>query len=157
MRLFHFSEDPSIEVFEPHVARTAAEKEPLVWAVDELRAHTYWFPRACPRVTFWPPVVHAIEWGWLDAMRTTELFRYEFDPAGFERSGHAPPGSGDFWVSRETVRPIGVEPVGDLLALHAEAGIELRVVADLRPLAEDVAAPAWAGHFSIIRLRPRIL
>jgi hypothetical protein len=35
-------------------------------------------------------------------------------------------------VSVRTVRPLGPpEPVGDLLALHAEAGIRLRILPDL--------------------------
>jgi hypothetical protein len=35
-RLFHFSEDPTIELFVPHIARTFTEKESFVWAVDEM-------------------------------------------------------------------------------------------------------------------------
>ena len=158
MRLLHYSEDPGIEVFEPHVAATAEGDEPLVWAVDEHRAHTYWFPRECPRVTFWPPIVHAIEWGWFEAMRTTVLYEYELEPAGFERHGTAPAGSGDFWVSRATVSPLAVRPVGDLVARHAAAGIELRLVANLWPLRDRVVEPGAVGDFSIIRMhnaRPR--
>lgn len=53
IRLLHFSEDPGIEVFHPHVAATSDNPEPLVWAIDEPHAPLYWFPRQCPRVTFW--------------------------------------------------------------------------------------------------------
>jgi hypothetical protein len=42
-RLFHFSQDSTIELFVPHVARTSTETEPFVWAVDELHAPSYWF------------------------------------------------------------------------------------------------------------------
>lgn len=136
MRLFHFSESPDIEVFEP--------RQGVVWAVDEARQHVYWFPRECSRVTFWPPVVHVITWDWLDALRTVDLYRYEFDPAGFEPRD-------SFWVSSSTVAPLAVEAMGDLLALRRQAGIELRVVADLEPLAAEVIKPGAVGDFSIVR------
>jgi hypothetical protein len=51
--VLHFSEDPTIQVFVPHVARTAQQPEPYVWAVDDDRAPDYWFPRACPRALAW--------------------------------------------------------------------------------------------------------
>src|SRR5688572_12267764 len=83
--LWHVSEDPSLDRFEPHVAPTAAETEPLVWAVDTRHLPFYWFPRDCPRGTFWAhsgsdpedvrrllpgsPRVHVVEESWLDRMR----------------------------------------------------------------------------------------
>jgi hypothetical protein len=51
--LYHFSEDPAIVRFVPQIAPTSAVKEPLVWAVDAEHAHIYYFPRDCPRVTFY--------------------------------------------------------------------------------------------------------
>jgi hypothetical protein len=51
--LYHFSEDPAIGRFVPQIAPTSAVKEPLVWAVDAEHAHIYYFPRDCPRVTFY--------------------------------------------------------------------------------------------------------
>jgi hypothetical protein len=47
------SEDPGIAVFRPHRAATAAVDEPLVWAIDTRHLPLYWFPRDCPRGTFW--------------------------------------------------------------------------------------------------------
>ena len=44
-----------------------------------------------------------------------------------------------------------VEPVGDLLALHEQAGIELRVVDSLWPLRELAVSDDW--DFSIVRMR----
>jgi hypothetical protein len=52
-QVLHFSEDPSIARFEPHVAPTSTVRDPLVWAVDAARAPGYWFPRACPRAMAW--------------------------------------------------------------------------------------------------------
>src|SRR3954453_6133294 len=92
--VLHFSEDPAITRFEPHVAATARQPEAYVWAVGADRAPDYWFPRQCPRAMAWataetspedrsllgPGVsrVHAIEYGWLAAMRTVRLFAYRF-------------------------------------------------------------------------------
>src|SRR5438067_2815838 len=51
--LWHVSEDPTITRFAPHRAKTAATDEPLVWAIDTRHLPLYWFPRDCPRCTFW--------------------------------------------------------------------------------------------------------
>ena len=52
--VYHFSEDPSIERFEPHVPRTNPSQPPAVWAIDGEHASLYWFPRDCPRLAAWP-------------------------------------------------------------------------------------------------------
>ena len=161
--VMHFSEDPTIAEFVPHVAASALEPEAYVWAVDRVRAPDYWFPRQCPRVLAWVEDwtsdadrqllggahrVHVIEREWLMPLHTTKLFGYRLPTALFRPIGehrHAV-------VATETVRPLGQpEPVGDLLAVHELAGIELRVTDDLRPY---VAAwhPTTLG-FSAIRLR----
>ncbi|HEY8172922.1 MAG TPA: hypothetical protein VIH21_07525, partial [Dehalococcoidia bacterium] len=111
MRLFHFSEDPAISTFAPHVAQTSTERNPLVWAIDEWHAPMYFVPRDCPRACFWPSertteadrerwfggidakMVIAIESAWLERVRTTTLYRYEmppetFTPARDDDSGH---------------------------------------------------------------------
>ncbi len=51
--LFHYSEDPAIARFEPHVPASNPSSPPYVWAVEARYAPLYWFPRACPRVTVW--------------------------------------------------------------------------------------------------------
>ena len=51
--VLHFSEDPTIVEFLPHVAATSSDPEPVVWAVDADRAPDFWFPRACPRALAW--------------------------------------------------------------------------------------------------------
>lgn len=161
--LYHFSEDPSIEAFAPHVAPTSTRAEPLIWTVDEAHKSSYWFPRQCPRACCWVgdrPVtergaalvglggarrLHAIESGWLERMRACRLYVYAFDPAPFTLEL---PEAG-FWCARETVRPVSVEPVGDLLALHAAGGIELRIVPNLWPLIDAIVASGL--EFSITR------
>jgi hypothetical protein len=160
-QVLHFSEDPTITVFEPHVAATAKQPRAYVWAVDAERSPDYWFPRKCPRAMAWAVEstseddrervigsserVHAVEYGWLEAMRTVELYAYRLPATDFEPFG-------DYChVSTHTVRPLGpAERVGDLFALHAEAGIELRVLTDLWPFWDRVTASSLA--FSGIRL-----
>jgi hypothetical protein len=155
MTVLHFSENPQIRTFRPHRPLGREHEPPKVWAIDDLKAPLYWFPRDCPRITFWPENdpshhrrVHAIEWVWLDAMRTTVLYVYRLDGASFEP---APGGGG--WVSDETLTPLSVEPVGDLLDRHAAAGIELRLLDDLWPLHDWVLATAPAVDFSMVRMR----
>ena len=49
--VLHFSEDPGITRFVPHVAATAQQPEAYVWAVNAARAPDYWFRlrNAAPR------------------------------------------------------------------------------------------------------------
>jgi hypothetical protein len=129
--VLHFSEDPAIERFVPHVAATAQQPEAYVWTVDALNAPCYWFPRQCPRVCSWgdgAERVHAIEDAWLDAMRTTRLYAYRFAAADFEAFGERPHAH----VATRPVSPLG-PPVelGDLVRLHEEHDVELLVLPDL--------------------------
>src|ERR1043165_516781 len=145
--LHHYSEDPHIERFVPHVPRTNPSHAAAVWAIDSEHAPLYWFPRDCPRIAMWPrrvgdlglfaerfatvaPRLHAMELAWVYVMRATALYRYDFDPAGFE-PWKAADGQ---WISLGDVVPVNVSPVGDLLDAHARAGIELRLVPSLWPL-----------------------
>jgi hypothetical protein len=163
--VYHFSEDPGIQRFVPHVPTTNPDREPLVWAIDAEHAPLYWFPRDCPRITFWagPETpgqaidrclgtsaaarVHAIESGWLERMRTTTVYAYRFDAAPFEplddADGH--------WIARREVAPVEVTALGDLLQRHAEAGIELRITPSLWPLHD--AVPGSGLRFSFVRMR----
>jgi hypothetical protein len=164
--VLHFSEDPTIREFAPHVAATSADPEPVVWAVDASRAPDYWFPRQCPRAMAWvtddtteadrltilgPHTrrVHLIEYGWLERLQTVELYAYAFDAADFVPHPADPPHA---HVARRAVRPLGPpERVGDLLVLHEQAGIELRLTDSLWPW-WDAVITSTVG-FSGIRLR----
>ena len=131
--LWHVSENPEIARFEPHVSATAAEREPLVWAIDTRHLPLYWFPRDCPRGTFWADAettpedaerllgestrVHVIEDSWLDRMRGTTVFAYRLPEARFEPH----PEVGGYWISRDTVEPLAIEPLDDLVGT-ARAG-----------------------------------
>jgi hypothetical protein len=173
-RLFHFSDDPSIEVFEPRPVDVPARRDtgmewlngPLVWAVSEERQAAYMFPRDCPRILLWPTertvredvaawlgtssssMIAYIEALWLDRVRAESIHRDELPAGSFERL----PGEADgwMWVSRSAVTPLRRDTLTDLPAALAAAGVELRVMDTLAPL-RDVWSTSL--HVSGIRLR----
>jgi hypothetical protein len=167
MKLYHFSEDPAIEVFHPHIAKTSPIRhEAYVWAIDEWHSPMYYLPRDCPRACFWagerttavdrdkwlhglePRFVMAVEAGWLERIRGTVLYRYEMPSESFtpklDDSGH--------YICRATVRPLGVEPMRDLLGAIVAEGVEIRVVNCLGPMWRRVHQESTL-HFSGTRLR----
>jgi hypothetical protein len=164
--VLHFSEDPSITRFVPHVAATTRETDPYVWAVDAEQAPSYWFPRQCPRAMAWAGPrttvddreriigpgggerVHAIEYGWLDRIRTVGLYAYRLPAAPFRPIGEPRPHA---MVATEAVTPLGpAVPLKNLFELHAEAGIQLRVLPNLWGFFDAVAASSL--EFSGIRM-----
>jgi hypothetical protein len=149
--LWHYSEDAAIERFVPHIPATNPEMPPLVWTVDEVHAPLFWFPRDCPRITFWPdhgnaPRVHAIEEAWRERVESCKLFVYRFAVDGFEPW----PGADGYWVSDDEQVPLDVAPVGDLLERHRERGIDLWVLPDLRELRDQVLESDY--RFSMCRM-----
>jgi len=155
------SENPSIERFEPHVSATASSLEPRVWAIDTRHVPLYWFPRECPRGTFWATPettdrdaellgtssrVHIVERGWVGPMRTTRVYAYRLPETSFAEDLEV----GGYWLSRENVVPEDILELGDLVARHAAAGIELRVVDNLWPTWNRIVASSL--EFSGIRL-----
>ena len=169
MRLFHFSEDPNIREFVPRPPLARPEVEPLVWAIEEERSPIYYLPRECPRVCFWATpetneqdrefyertvsgrMAIAIEFGWLDRVRESALYRYEFSLGGFEPLTASRLESYGAYVSRVSETPLRVEPMGDLLGRLRDSEVELRLCPNLRTLAETAATSTL--HFSLIRMR----
>jgi hypothetical protein len=164
MALYHLSEDATIARFVPRPPLARPEVEPLVWAIDDWHAPVYFLPRDCPRVCFWPlptttaedharyfatvsgRMVIAVESGWLERLRTTRLYRYLMPEATFvDIHDHG------VHVSRAAVVPLRIEPVGDLLAALAGAGVEVRIMPSLVPLARAISQSTL--HFSLIRMR----
>jgi hypothetical protein len=92
--------------------------------------------------------VHAVEYGWLRAIMDVRLYAYRLPAEHFAPIGefeHAV-------VARVPVRPLGpAEPVSDLLELHEQAGIQLRVLDNIWPFWGQVTASTL--EFSGIRLR----
>jgi hypothetical protein len=159
--LWHVSENPAIERFEPHVSATAKSSEARVWAIDTRHLPLYWFPRECPRGTFWATPrttphdsgllgesarVHLVETGWLERMRSARVVAYRLPAETFAPD----PEVGGYWLSRTPVAPVDVVELGDLVVQHARSGIELRPVPNLWPLWNRVVASTL--EFSGIRL-----
>jgi hypothetical protein len=154
--LWHFSEDPSLGRFVP--------REGKVWAIDEEHSWLYWFPRECPRACFWANGstteedvarwldgdrerrVAVIETSWLERMRAVRLFAYRLPAEPFDVVQ-----DDRFYIASTPVDAIERIELGDLLARHAEAGIELRISPSLYPLWERVIETTL--EFSGIRLR----
>jgi RimJ/RimL family protein N-acetyltransferase len=176
-RLFHFSEDPSIQVFEPRPVRVPSQRPPeldwlngpLVWAVDDWHSPMFFFPRDCPRILLWktPATTEGdldrwwrgdrarrmqahIEAAWLDRLRAAKLYRYTFEADPFEPVLDPAAGGPAYFVARAAVRPLEMTPVEDLVAALAAADVELHVMDDLLPF-----NGAWEStvHFSGSRLR----
>jgi hypothetical protein len=171
MRLFHFSDDPHIAIFEPRPVRVPAQwragqewlNGSLVWAIDAWHQPMYLFPRECPRILLWPTprttdedrrlwcgnstsrMIAFIERSWLERLNTESIHRYEFDDAPFENINDA-----GMWVSRVPATPREVTRLDDLPGELRAQGVELRVRDSLLPL-RDV----WNSslHVSGIRLR----
>lgn len=98
--------------------------------------------------------MHAVEYGWLDRIRTVRLFAYRLPAGPFQPIGEPEPFA---HVTTRSVRPLGApELVGDLFELHDAAGIQLRVLPNLWPFWDAVITSTLG--FSGIRLhnaRPR--
>lgn len=159
--LFHVSEEPGIQRFEPRVSEYVGE--PVVWAINASRLHNYFVPRDCPRVTYYAgretsaadverflgpsPAVVAVESGWLERLRSCRLYCYHVPPQTFECIDEC----AGYFVSRVAVVPARVEVIDDVIAELLKRGAELRFVPDLRPLRDAVVASTL--QFSIIRMR----
>ncbi len=167
--VFHYSEEPNITSFAPRKHKARPDEEARVWAIDGLHAPLYFFPRDCPRAAFWALAdsspsdvrellgttdarfVLALEWAWLVKSQSATLYEYELPIDSFARLN--PPGSPEdhgVWISRKTVAPLTVRPVGDLLTRFAERpDVELRFVPSLWPLYDRLLSSSL--HFSFIR------
>jgi hypothetical protein len=168
-QVLHFSEDPTLTEFVPHVAATSGTTTPYVWAVDRRNSPSYWFPRQCPRAMAWVrdrtttadrdriigagcgSRVHAIEYGWLPAMQATTLYAYRFAAEPFHQVS-SPDAEPHALVATEPVTPLGPpSPVGNLIDCHARAGIQLRLLDNLWSFWGEVIESSVG--FSGIRLR----
>lgn len=161
MKLFHLSDDPGIERFEPRPS--AYTTEPVVWAISDQRIANYLLPRDCPRVCFRAgpesvgadverflgdaAVVIAVEEEWLERLQNGKLHRYVMPNEGFVLQDE---GAG-YWVSYGAIEPSGVELLDDLPGAIAAEGVTLKVLPSLWDLHDAVKASSLV--FSMIRMR----
>ncbi|RXZ83644.1 hypothetical protein EBB07_04465 [Paenibacillaceae bacterium] len=165
MKLYHFSENPAIPLFEPRKLPYRMNEPAQVWAIDAFHAPHYFFPRDCPRVCIWPMETTteqdyarffghsgtsrmiAIESGWLEKVRTGTIYRYRFDPAQFQLYE----ANAGYYTSTNTVKPAAVEIIDNLLGELADLNIEVRITPSLMPLKEAILASTV--NFSMIRMK----
>lgn len=167
MRLFHVSEENDISIFQPRIPtrKDLDQKVGLVWAIADHRLSNFLTPRDCPRVGYHVGVnttpedrrkffsggraVHglAIEQGWLDRLRSTVLYLYEFSPEGFQLQDEA----AGYYVARTAQKPVAKERIEDLLGELVRRQIELRVIDELWDLAQEVKASTL--DWSLCRMR----
>ena len=160
LRLYHFSDQPGIEVFTPRLSRTGGA---LVWAIEEKYAFKYLLPRDCPRVTFWPGerttakdvrrlmgctnagYVVAVEKGWMPRILACKLYRYAFDPAGFVLQDEC----AGYYISDAPQTPGECTVIEGAFSALLACDIELRIVDELWTLRDMVVESSL--DYSIIR------
>lgn len=91
--------------------------------------------------------MHLIESAWLERVRACRLFAYRLPTEPFEPHDEV----GGYWITTQTVDAVEQIEVGDLLARHAAAGIELRITPSIWPFWQRVANSTL--EFSGSRLR----
>ena len=167
--LYHFSEDPTLTLFKPRPPLAHPNGAAVVWTIDHVHAPLYFFPRDCPRVAFWPlstttpedrarlytgtsaRMVIALEYDWLERLQNTRLYRYEMPPETFVPETKDPNAHYGAYISRATLVPLRVEPLGDLVLRLQQENVELRLCHRLAPIMRALLPSTL--HFSGIRLR----
>jgi hypothetical protein len=163
--VYHLSDEPGIELFEPRTGGYRFETEAVVWAIDREHLPNYLFPRDCPRVTFvarpdsdpsdverlmgtsGAKRVIAIESAWYERIRESRLHRYELDARTFTMVDEI----AGYLISREPVVPVSEREIGDILGELVAHDVELRFLPSLWKLREAVIHSTL--EFSIVRMR----
>ncbi len=167
MRLFHVSEEPEIQVFEPRLP-SRQDLDPhrgLVWALEESCLPNFLTPRNCPRVAYHvgpettqedkrrfftsAGVAHGvvIEHSWFQAMSETVLYLYEFAPKDFTLQDAA----AGYYVATNTQVPIGCQRIENLFAEQIRRNVEVRITRNLWKIAEEVKTSTLL--WSLCRMR----
>ncbi|MGF9979281.1 DUF6886 family protein [Viridibacillus arvi] len=167
MRLFHVSEEQNIEVFEPRIPsrQDLDQTIRLVWAINEKCLPNFLTPRNCPRVCFHSnaltskvdktrylsssPSNHVvvIENKWLQKMKNTKLYLYEFDSMEFNLFDE----NAGYYVSEKNQVPINCIEITDLIGALSNRNVELKTVDSLWQLHDEVQHSTLG--FSMCRMK----
>lgn len=163
MKLFHFSEEPDIRIFEPRNIYNQLDAK--VWTIDEYHAPHYYLPRECPRICIWPKGdtneldfsrffgmstasrMIAIENSWYERVKNGSIYRYIFDSDEFELED----ANAGYYISRRSVKPVDIERVDHLIEAILNEEIELRITPSLTLLRDHILNSTV--NFSMIRMR----
>ena len=164
-RIFHVSDRPDIELFEPRPHASWPGLSPRIWAVEDRMLHTFLVPRDCPRITWYAVQtsteediarymdgdrakhVVRVEEDWIDRIADATLFLYELPSETFTSFD---PGAG-YWTSTKTVAPISVAEISNLPAAITQRRVDFAALPSLWDLHDAVAASSL--QFSMIRMR----
>ncbi len=166
LRLFHISEEPAIEIFEPRPSPSdfAAITSNVVFAISGELLHNYLLPRQCPRVTYYQvpgtsaadkmeffasssaDFIITVPSVWYESIKTTQLYCYEFAPDNFTLLDEC----AGYYISYKSEKPIGVRTVIDPISEILSRNAELRFSPAILPLATAVKKSTLG--FSLIRM-----
>ena len=167
MRLFHVSEEGNIPVFMPRVPkrRDMDERVAVVWAVEEGCLPLYLMPRDCPRVVYRAGLraeardvaryqapsdgkfVAVIEVDWMERLKSTTLFLYEFDTKDFALQDEV----AGFYTALTPQTPKEKHILSDILGALNRFEVELRTVDNLWELAENIQTSSLDWFISRMR------
>lgn len=165
IKLYHVSEEPGIEVFQPRPSPQQYDniKKNVVFAISDKMLHNYLLPRNCPRVTFYAKpgssqsdidtylgtskYVVTVEESWLEKIKQTTLYLYEFPTDSFTLLDE---GAG-YYISYEAVKPVSVEMIYNLPDEITKRGAEFRSMESIKELAAEIAESSL--QYSIIRIK----
>lgn len=165
MRLYHVSEESNIKEFIPRLP-TRADMNPdvgLIWALCERTLPNFLTPRNCPRVTYhigketsqeeiekYMPQnfshVVIIEPDWLERLKKTILYSYEFDDTEFYLLDEC----AGYYVSEKVQKPCAVHKITNLEAELKKHNAELRTIDNLWNIAEEIKRTTF--NWSICRM-----
>ena len=166
-RLFHISEEPDIQVFEPRPSPSHFDgiNGDVVFAITGDLLHNYLLPRDCPRVTFYAGAqttnadkdrfignsaanyIIVVESGWYQRIKETTLYCYEFPEENFTLVDEC----AGYYISYQPVVPISMKSIIDIMAELLSRNIELCFTPSLISLADAVSKSTL--DFSLIRMR----
>lgn len=166
-RLFHISEEPGIELFEPRPSPSYfdAITGDVVFAVSARLLHNYLLPRDCPRVTYYAgpetteqdkrkflgeseaEFIVVVPAGWYERIKTTVLYCYEFAPGNFTLLDEC----AGYYISYKGEKPIVMSVISDPIDEILSRKAELRFTPSIIPLSEAVSRSSLC--FSLIRMR----
>lgn len=166
MKLFHVSEEENIEEFIPRYSDST--KEPVVWALAEVKLANYLLPRNCPRVcfsvnnaTFKEDIqrffgllkqVVAIESCWYKKAIATTFYLYEMPRNAFTLFDTV----AGYYVANSVIVPITRDVVKQPIKAILKRDIEIRILSSLWQLHDEIVNSSL--DFSAIRMknaRPR--